>query len=246
MSDPTDPPAPVNRLYPLPSPPEGRRVSLAEYVAAFAAWQSVATKLTDEMRSLLTEGMKALAAVFRDHDQPRDIDAYCAALDAFLHGRSVSDRASCSGLRLRITKSCLLKRLLYIGEPLRTVPCPVHKGRWQGCFMEPCPHGCDTCGCTTGWLPPAPKAPAEKRTIFAMLCNPIEPEPTSASPEATDPADAPPDYPGRELREFYTKPSGCRSGSDGDCDWAHCPQLRDGEPQATGRHCPLDVGKEEH
>lgn len=27
---------------------------------------------------------------------------------------------------------------------------------------------------------------------------------------------------------------------DGDCDWADCPQNRDGEPGKTGRHCPLD------
>ena len=38
-----------------------------------------------------------------------------------------------------------------------------------------------------------------------------------------------------EVRE-----SACRAGSDGDCSWADCPQVRDGEPQATGRHCPLD------
>jgi hypothetical protein len=32
----------------------------------------------------------------------------------------------------------------------------------------------------------------------------------------------------------------CHAGSDGDCSWSGCPQLRDGEPRATGRHCPLD------
>lgn len=32
----------------------------------------------------------------------------------------------------------------------------------------------------------------------------------------------------------------CRAGSDGDCSWDLCPQTRDGEPVATGRHCPLD------
>lgn len=34
----------------------------------------------------------------------------------------------------------------------------------------------------------------------------------------------------------------CRAQRDGDCCWSECPQLRDGEPHATGRHCPLDVG----
>lgn len=38
--------------------------------------------------------------------------------------------------------------------------------------------------------------------------------------------------------------STCRAGKDGDCQHAQCPQLRDGEPHATGRHCPLDTGKD--
>lgn len=32
----------------------------------------------------------------------------------------------------------------------------------------------------------------------------------------------------------------CRSDNDGDCDWDKCPQIAQGEPQMTGRHCPLD------
>jgi|GEM_PF-5987150 hypothetical protein len=32
----------------------------------------------------------------------------------------------------------------------------------------------------------------------------------------------------------------CHADRDGDCEHADCPQLRDGEPKATGRHCPLD------
>jgi len=35
----------------------------------------------------------------------------------------------------------------------------------------------------------------------------------------------------------------CRAAgrnSDGDCYWENCPQLRDGEPEKSGRHCPLD------
>jgi len=33
----------------------------------------------------------------------------------------------------------------------------------------------------------------------------------------------------------------CHADRDGDCSWRECPQLRDGEPKKTGRHCPLDV-----
>ncbi|HYE79249.1 MAG TPA: hypothetical protein VEI97_14795 [bacterium] len=36
------------------------------------------------------------------------------------------------------------------------------------------------------------------------------------------------------------KVSRCMSGSDGECFWKHCPQLRDGEPERSHRHCPLD------
>lgn len=33
----------------------------------------------------------------------------------------------------------------------------------------------------------------------------------------------------------------CRASSDdGFCAWRRCPQVRDGEPGATGRHCPYD------
>lgn len=34
----------------------------------------------------------------------------------------------------------------------------------------------------------------------------------------------------------------CHGDRDGDCSWPECPQLRDNEPYATGRHCPLDQG----
>lgn len=32
----------------------------------------------------------------------------------------------------------------------------------------------------------------------------------------------------------------CASDCDGDCTHPQCPQLRDGEPHKSGRHCPLD------
>ena len=37
----------------------------------------------------------------------------------------------------------------------------------------------------------------------------------------------------------------CHSDDDGHCDWLECPQLRDKEPAATGRHCPLDKRDED-
>lgn len=38
----------------------------------------------------------------------------------------------------------------------------------------------------------------------------------------------------------------CAAASDGECSDAQCPQLRDGEPQRSGRHCPLDVHTDEN
>jgi hypothetical protein len=85
-------------------------------------------------------------------------------------------------LRLKISKSCLLDRMIYGGEQPSQTPCPVHKGQWTGIhlpeqFTRPMdalsaqmcgcyPEGegkswrdlgcrCDQhkCGCTTGWNP---------------------------------------------------------------------------------------------
>lgn len=36
----------------------------------------------------------------------------------------------------------------------------------------------------------------------------------------------------------------CHAGKDGECHWVMCPQLRDGEPEATHRHCPLDAASD--
>lgn len=35
--------------------------------------------------------------------------------------------------------------------------------------------------------------------------------------------------------------SRCAASSDGDCSHPKCPQLRDGEPARSGRHCPADL-----
>lgn len=31
----------------------------------------------------------------------------------------------------------------------------------------------------------------------------------------------------------------CHASQDGDCSWKDCPQIRDAEPENTGRPCPL-------
>jgi hypothetical protein len=63
--------------------------------------------------------------------------------------------AAFNSLQLPIGKSNLLARLIYNREPLRTQPCPIHKGRWSGYAMgAPCLHGCNLGWADiTGWLP---------------------------------------------------------------------------------------------
>jgi hypothetical protein len=50
---------------------------------------------------------------------------------------------------------------------------------------------------------------------------------------------------GRSFRMYYGLATGCHAGSDGECSWKECPQLRDGEPDKSGRHCPLDVREDD-
>lgn len=67
-------------------------------------------------------------------------------------------------------------------------------------------------------------------------------------PEApTEPCDVPPDgwrctRGKHEGGPCAAVPERCHGARDGDCNWKKCPQLRDDEPKATGRHCPLDTG----
>lgn len=37
----------------------------------------------------------------------------------------------------------------------------------------------------------------------------------------------------------------CQADDDGYCDWPGCPQIRDNEPENSGRHCPLDTDNED-
>ena len=54
---------------------------------------------------------------------------------------------------LQIRKSCLLDRLFFQNEGLRTVPCPEHKGSWSGCSWGSPPCACQNGANVTGWLP---------------------------------------------------------------------------------------------
>lgn len=37
----------------------------------------------------------------------------------------------------------------------------------------------------------------------------------------------------------------CQADDDGECSYDGCPQIRDGEPTKSGRHCPRDAGADD-
>ncbi len=92
------------------------------------------------------------------HEPVLPISKYCKALETWaslMQGKMYQGKsergynADHIGLvSIDIHKSNLLYRLLYLKEPLRKIPCPIHNGRWSGCFGE-CVYGCDL----VGWLP---------------------------------------------------------------------------------------------
>lgn len=48
------------------------------------------------------------------------------------------------------------------------------------------------------------------------------------------------------MRPQFEKPlEHCAAARDGECSHKDCPQIRDNEPMATGRHCPIDNWNEE-
>jgi hypothetical protein len=77
----------------------------------------------------------------------RPIRDLCNAFREQLDKESADDRHIVTD----IAKSCLLYRLMYAGEELRTEQCPTHKGRWSGWSFTPC--ACSFGPNLTGWLP---------------------------------------------------------------------------------------------
>lgn len=79
-------------------------------------------------------------------------------------------------VELAITKSCLLDRLIYCGDVVRTEPCPVHKGHWSGISATPCQYcGVSPCGCNTGWVPAKFDAAKANQSVLDLVAN--EPPP---------------------------------------------------------------------
>lgn len=48
------------------------------------------------------------------------------------------------------------------------------------------------------------------------------------------------DVPAENTAQQFESLTRCAAARDGECHHSQCPQLRDNEPHATGRHCPID------
>jgi hypothetical protein len=99
-----------------------------------------------------------------------DPHTFCKAYDVWLKccvegwGYDSAQVRAIRDVRLLITKSSLLNRLVYCGETLRTEKCPKHKGRWSGI---PSPGNECECG-LTGWLPVRSLAVPQPGTTKAL------------------------------------------------------------------------------
>lgn len=115
---------------------------------------------------LTSEQAEAMLVQLSKHfgEPVRRVSAYCKALETWAPlavQAGIITREQFIDVRLAIVKSCLLARLIYGSEELRTRPCPEHKGHWSGIeWHDPrdgsgnrCPHGCGL----TGWLPNDPE-----------------------------------------------------------------------------------------
>lgn len=121
-----------------------REISVTEYCKAFETWAKVFDGLTEDDRAIVGAAMAHLKTKFNGICL---IEGLCDEL------REWSKCNPSGRVGLLIYKSCLLDRLIYGGETLRVKPCPLHRGRWSGCSLEPCPEGCSFGSNITGWLP---------------------------------------------------------------------------------------------
>lgn len=87
----------------------------------------------------------------------RYCDAFTDWRDALIASGAMPEVVEAfASLCIPIYKSNYLARRIYGGDPHRTEPCPVHKGRWSGCEWHDNPEDiceCEAWGNTTGWLP---------------------------------------------------------------------------------------------
>ncbi len=148
--------------------PDERLIITSRYISTFETWSSLYSKKREidagPREEVLSASLAHLRKTFPD-DTPRAIRDHCEVFENFLNSIEADPHPLRNSYWLKrfrydILKSCFLWRVLYLGETQRTVPCPLHKGRWSGWSTNRCPHGCDkTCGCLTGWLPVSASEP---------------------------------------------------------------------------------------
>lgn len=141
-----------------------RTLTVAEFYEALDVWAEIyikdappdswAATFRIAWEFLQKQGWKEVAK----SDKPEAPDTFCNQFHDWAKTKSDEKdfyRHWCT-VTLAIGKSCLLDRLIYGGEKLRTRPCPKHKGTWSGISFskdEGCECSRGSCACTTGWLP---------------------------------------------------------------------------------------------
>lgn len=138
------------------------------YCAAFETWLHVGMqahrmrRLDDDEAGLWADVIRlGCKYVRRTFNAPVEANVICHSLHIWLKGVRDGMRAMGSedkaqmvaGLVTAVEHSNLLARLIYGQEPLRTVMCPKHKGKWSGCNFSKEPCACQCGADVTGWLP---------------------------------------------------------------------------------------------
>ena len=116
-----------------------------------------------ERRKVSEEDVATFLAKWDEHDPVMPVSMVCDALVQWRDALRESSKEQYRDLGkdayevfFAINKSNLLWRLIFLGEKLRTKPCPVHQGRWSGCndaAGSGCQGACMSGGNVTGWLP---------------------------------------------------------------------------------------------
>jgi hypothetical protein len=121
-------------------------IDVGEYCDALLTWARVASR--PDLEAVLRAGCDFIRA---KHTGKASIRILCAEMTSWAF--ALPELQLVGGLTVDIRKSCLLFRLIYAGESLRTRRCPIHEGRRSGCALEPCTAGCSFGSNITGWLP---------------------------------------------------------------------------------------------
>lgn len=129
-------------------------IDTERYCWAFETWASLPRPYKEDREEAVVR--RVCAHLRQHHPGVHPIETLCRVFARLIDvRRDETDPARLAFLSpglLDIRKSCLLARLIYAGEPLRTRPCRIHQGTWSGIGFEPCPDGCNYGLQYTGWV----------------------------------------------------------------------------------------------